>query len=120
MLQLDECEFIHRNGSFPNWWRVSSRERRRSILSFDVEEHHRIEAAAGLEIAPELKAHYGERVGPVDALAAGSARRGTASRRPSSSSAQIAEDDPGLVREIHEAGHEVASHGWDHRRVLDA
>ena len=31
---------------------------------------------------------------------------------------QIAEDDPGLVRDIHRAGHEVASHGWDHRRVL--
>src|SRR5262249_58209229 len=31
---------------------------------------------------------------------------------------QIAEADPGLVRSIHEAGHEVASHGWDHRRIL--
>ena len=31
---------------------------------------------------------------------------------------QIAEDDPGLVRRIAAAGHEVASHGWDHRRIL--
>ncbi|HEV2146490.1 MAG TPA: XrtA system polysaccharide deacetylase [Longimicrobiaceae bacterium] len=29
----------------------------------------------------------------------------------------IAERHPGLVREIAEAGHEVASHGWGHRRV---
>src|SRR5262249_14166178 len=31
---------------------------------------------------------------------------------------QLAETDPGLVRAIRAAGHEVASHGWDHRRVL--
>jgi peptidoglycan/xylan/chitin deacetylase (PgdA/CDA1 family) len=32
---------------------------------------------------------------------------------------QIAESNPALVRAIHNAGHEVASHGWDHRSVLD-
>ncbi len=32
---------------------------------------------------------------------------------------QIAERDPALVQAIHRAGHEVASHGWDHRRVLE-
>lgn len=30
----------------------------------------------------------------------------------------IAARHPGLVRRIHEAGHEVASHGWDHARVF--
>ncbi|HWT12823.1 MAG TPA: XrtA system polysaccharide deacetylase [Allosphingosinicella sp.] len=30
----------------------------------------------------------------------------------------IAERHPALVRRIAEAGHEVASHGWDHRRVF--
>ena len=30
---------------------------------------------------------------------------------------QIAETNAELVRAIHEAGHEVASHGWDHRRI---
>ena len=34
------------------------------ILSFDVEEHHRIEAAAGLDLDPALKAHYRGRLGP--------------------------------------------------------
>lgn len=29
----------------------------------------------------------------------------------------LAERLPGLVRDIHRAGHEIASHGWDHRRV---
>lgn len=29
----------------------------------------------------------------------------------------VAERTPGLVRRISEAGHEVASHGWSHRRV---
>lgn len=29
----------------------------------------------------------------------------------------VAEKHPGLVRSIAAAGHEVASHGWDHRRV---
>ena len=30
---------------------------------------------------------------------------------------QIAKARPGLVRAIHEAGHEVGSHSWDHNRV---
>lgn len=29
----------------------------------------------------------------------------------------VAEHHPALVRQIHDAGHEVASHGWGHRRV---
>jgi polysaccharide deacetylase family protein (PEP-CTERM system associated) len=32
---------------------------------------------------------------------------------------QLARSDPSLVRAIHEGGHEVASHGWDHRRVVE-
>ena len=30
----------------------------------------------------------------------------------------VAERHPGLIRRIADAGHEVASHGWDHRRVF--
>jgi len=30
----------------------------------------------------------------------------------------VAERHPALIRRISEAGHEVASHGWDHRRVF--
>ncbi len=31
----------------------------------------------------------------------------------------VAQRQPDMVREIARAGHEVASHGWDHRRVTD-
>lgn len=89
----------------------------RIVLSFDVEEHDRIEAAAGLAVSPALKAHYRVRLGDstrwlLEALA----------RAETTATffvvGQVARHDPGLVREIAAAGHEVASHGWDHRRVL--
>jgi polysaccharide deacetylase family protein (PEP-CTERM system associated) len=86
------------------------------ILSFDVEEHFRIEAAAGLEVGSGLKEHYRGRLGPatrwlVDRLAE---RR---IRATFFILGEIARDFPDLVRAIHGGGHEVASHGWDHRRV---
>jgi polysaccharide deacetylase family protein (PEP-CTERM system associated) len=86
------------------------------VLSFDVEEHHQIEAAAGLDLDPGLVARYGERVGPatrwiLDRLAE------VGSRATFFVVGQVARKDPALVRAIHDAGHEVASHGWSHRRV---
>lgn len=87
------------------------------VLSFDVEEHHRIEAAAGLEVAPALRAEYGHRMVDatgwiLDRLAA------QAIQATFFVVGEIAQSEPGLVRRIAEAGHEVASHGWDHRRIL--
>jgi polysaccharide deacetylase family protein (PEP-CTERM system associated) len=87
------------------------------VLSFDVEEHHRIEAAAGLDVAPALQEDYRLRMARatawiLDQLAA------HAIRATFFVVGQIADDDPGLVRRIVAAGHEVASHGWDHRRIL--
>jgi polysaccharide deacetylase family protein (PEP-CTERM system associated) len=87
------------------------------VLSFDVEEHHRIEAAAGLEVTAELREQYGERMRDVtlwllERLAE------LELRATFFVVGQIARTDPRLVRAIHEAGHEVASHGWDHRRIL--
>jgi polysaccharide deacetylase family protein (PEP-CTERM system associated) len=86
------------------------------VLSFDVEEHHRIEAAVGLEVQPALKGDYRERMRRMtewilEQLAARDIRA------TFFIVGQIAEDDPTLVRSIHDAGHEVASHSWDHRRV---
>lgn len=87
------------------------------ILSFDVEEHFRIEAAAGLDLAPGLKAACSARLVPstrwlLDQL------ESTGHKATFFIVGQIAELEPTLVRAIHRAGHEVASHGWDHRRVL--
>jgi polysaccharide deacetylase family protein (PEP-CTERM system associated) len=86
------------------------------ILSFDVEEHDRIEAASGLAISPALKAHYRERLTPsthwiLEQLAERDAKATFFVL------GQIAEHSPQLIREIHNAGHEIANHGWDHRRV---
>jgi len=88
-----------------------------AVLSFDVEEHHRIEAAAGLDVAPELKGEYRHRMNQVTRwILEQLAERGI--RATFFILGQIADHDPRLVRSIHEAGHEVASHGWDHRRIL--
>ena len=86
------------------------------ILTFDVEERHRIEAAAGLAMPPDLKAHYAERMDLstrwlLDLLD----RSGI--KATFFIVSEIARHNPSLVRDISAAGHEVASHGWDHRRV---
>ncbi len=86
------------------------------VLSFDVEEHWHIEAAADLAVAPDLRAHHAERVEPatrwlLDLLA------GLDIRATFFVLGELARDRPQLVRALHAAGHEVASHGWDHRRV---
>jgi polysaccharide deacetylase family protein (PEP-CTERM system associated) len=86
------------------------------ILSFDVEEHYRIEAAAGLHPDAGLKAHYRERLDSstkwlLDLLAEAQVRV------TFFVVGQIARHNPALVRRIAREGHEVASHSWDHRRV---
>lgn len=86
------------------------------VVSFDIEEHHRIEAAAGLTCSPERREEYGRRMEHVtrrllDHLAV-AAVRGTFYVV-----GEIARTHPGLVRDIHAAGHEVGSHSHDHRRV---
>ena len=87
-----------------------------TILSFDVEEHDRIEAAVGLPPDPARRRGYGVRM-------AETTRRLLALLKEADVLAtfyvvgEIAETDPGLVKEIAAAGHEVGSHSWDHRRV---
>ncbi len=87
------------------------------ILSFDVEEHDRIEAASGLGMDSTLREHYRGRVAPVTRWLL--ERLGEAGVPATFFLlGEYARGEPGLIREIHNAGHEVASHGWDHRRVL--
>ncbi|MBA4186924.1 MAG: chitin deacetylase [Planctomycetaceae bacterium] len=87
-----------------------------NVASFDVEEHHRIEAATALNCSPELKQDYARRMEHttrqlLDQLADAKAKA------TFYIVGQIAHTHPGLVRDIHAAGHEVGSHSWDHRRV---
>ena len=86
------------------------------VLSFDIEEHHRIEAAAHLEPASETTAIYGQRMEAttrrlLDQLAAAGA--------PATFFivGEIAQSHPQLVRAITGAGHEISSHSHDHRRI---
>lgn len=86
------------------------------VLSFDVEEHDRIEAAAGLECPPALRREYADRMERatrrlLDALDEAGAKATFFVL------GEIARSRPRLVWDIAEAGHEIASHGWDHRRV---
>jgi polysaccharide deacetylase family protein (PEP-CTERM system associated) len=85
-------------------------------LTFDVEEHHRIEAAAALDPSLEQKRIYAD-------LMAASTRQILALLAKHDAKAtffivgEIALSHPDLVREIAAAGHEIGSHSHDHRRV---
>ncbi|HET6572086.1 MAG TPA: XrtA system polysaccharide deacetylase [Fimbriiglobus sp.] len=86
------------------------------VLSFDVEEHDRIEAAAGLKCPAPLRREYADRMERatrrlLDILDEAGAKATFFVL------GEIARRRPRLVRDIADAGHEVASHGWDHRRV---
>ena len=86
------------------------------VASFDVEEHHRIEAAVGLSCPPERQAEYARRMESttrdlLDQLARAKVQA------TFYVVGEIARTHPGLVRDIHAAGHEVASHSCDHQPV---
>lgn len=86
------------------------------VLSFDVEEHHRIEAATTVSCPVELRATYAARMEAtteqiLDRLAA----HGVLATFYIVG--EIARTHPQLIRAIAKGGHEIGSHGWDHRRV---
>lgn len=86
------------------------------ILSFDVEDHHRIEAAANLAIDIQMRQHSQQRVEPatcwlLDQLG---------ERRVKASFfivGEIAQRNPALVRRIYADGHEIACHSLNHERL---
>lgn len=86
------------------------------VASFDIEEHHRIEAAATLDVPAARKSEYAARMDVatrrlLDQLAAAGVKA------TFYVVGEIAATHPQLVKAIHSAGHEVGSHSWDHRRV---
>jgi polysaccharide deacetylase family protein (PEP-CTERM system associated) len=86
------------------------------VASFDVEEHHRIEAAAGLDVSHETRAEYARRVETTThAILEQLAEAGA--RATFFVVGKLAETHSNLVRAIQEQGHEVASHSWEHLRV---
>jgi polysaccharide deacetylase family protein (PEP-CTERM system associated) len=88
----------------------------RVILSFDVEEHHKIEAAAGLQIGAAQQAYYRGRVGLATRwLLELLEEKGILATF--FVVGEIAQEDRSLIRAISRSGHEVASHSWDHRRL---
>src|SRR5262245_59838767 len=87
-----------------------------TILSFDVEEHWRIEAASGLSFDEASKTYYAGRVASATHWLLDELERYD-QRATFFLVAQLARQQPDLVRTISRAGHEIASHGWDHQRV---
>jgi polysaccharide deacetylase family protein (PEP-CTERM system associated) len=86
------------------------------ILSFDIEEHYRIEAAHGYDCPAPLKEEYNRRMESttyqlLDLLAEYGAKA------TFFIVGQIAFSHPKLIRDIHAQGHEIASHSWDHERI---
>jgi len=88
----------------------------RVILSFDVEEHHQIEAAANLAIESRIQRNSQLRVEPatqwlIDQLDM------RCIKATFFIVGVVAERNKSLVRRIHDGGHEVASHSWCHERI---
>jgi len=87
-----------------------------TVASFDIEEHYRIEAAVGLTCSDELRGEYARRMEVATRhLLEVLDRAGV--KATFFVVGEIGRTHPGLVRDIHAAGHEVGSHSWDHRRV---
>jgi polysaccharide deacetylase family protein (PEP-CTERM system associated) len=87
------------------------------ILSFDIEEHHRIEAAAHVYVRDSQRIDYAQRMEE--------STRGILQLLDRANChatffilGDLAKRHPDLVRDVHQAGHEVASHGWDHTSLL--
>ncbi len=87
------------------------------LLSFDVEEHHRIEAAAGLDVPVETQAEYAKRMeSTTDRILELLAQNGNI---PATFYivVEIATSHPQLLRRIAEQGHEIGSHSHQHLRI---
>ncbi len=86
------------------------------VLSFDIEEHHRIEAAAHLTVSSELQATYAQRMESTTRRLLGQ----LASHDVLATFyivGEIAKSHPKLVQDIAAAGHEIGTHSHQHLRI---
>jgi polysaccharide deacetylase family protein (PEP-CTERM system associated) len=106
--------------SVANDWRLDIPElapgKMQIILSFDVEEHYRIEAGAGLCIDSGLKDHYSRRL-EVSTRWLLEQLLLRDIKCTFFVVGQIARSNPGLIRAMDRDGHEIACHSWDHQRL---
>lgn len=89
----------------------------RHYFTVDVEEHFQVSAFEGRIPRATWASHESRVAANVDrllGLLAAHEARGTFFVL-----GLVADRTPSVVRAIHAAGHEIASHGWDHRRVTD-
>src|ERR1700721_3318013 len=86
------------------------------VISFDVEEHYRIEAASGLSCSPEFKTEYARRMDASTKMLLEKLQENRV-KATFFIVGEIARTHPSLVREIANEGHEIGSHSWDHQRV---
>lgn len=86
------------------------------ILTFDVEEHYRIESASALRVDADQIAYYSSRLDRSTHWLLELLQK-TATKATFFVVGQVAKQNPRLVRAIAEQGHEIASHGWDHQRT---
>ncbi|CAN5897621.1 DUF3473 domain-containing protein [soil metagenome] len=84
-------------------------------FTVDVEEYFQVSALEGVVSRADWDAMPSRVVNSTRCLMELLARRGA--RATCFVLGWIAERHPDLIRELAAAGHEIASHGWDHRRV---
>ena len=86
------------------------------VLSFDVEEHDRIEAAAQLPVTAARRRDYAARM-EIATLKLLAKLADASALATFYVVGEVARSHPHLVRDIAAAGHEVGTHSWSHRRV---
>ena len=87
------------------------------FFTVDVEEHFQVQALAPFVPRPSWEAHESRVERNTSLILDLLAERGASGTF--FILGWVAERQPALVRAIAEAGHEVASHGWAHRRVTE-
>lgn len=95
---------------------VLVRNRLPVAFSFDVEEHYRIEAAYGVICPAQTQQEYAKRMEQCTRWLVEAVEQ-SGGKATFFFVGQIAQTHPQLIREIVQAGHEIACHSWAHERI---